>query len=106
MKRLEVPDEHGLRFARILVRMHAQTELGARVRQDRVDRAIDRQDVDPGYRHGRPGPDALAEAARPEERHARLDLRQLAELLVTVGRAGPLLAQEAGDRDIALLVVE
>ena len=35
-----------------------------------------------------------------------LDLGQLTELLVAVRRAGPLLAAQAGHRDVAVLVVE
>ena len=52
-----------------------------------------------------PRPQPLTEPARADERHAVLDLGELAKLLVAEGRAGPLLALETLDRHIAMLVV-
>ena len=75
--------------------MHAQAQLGPRVRHDRVDRLVDRQHVDAGDGDRRAGPDPLAETAGAEERQPGLDLRQLAELLVAVRGARPLLAPQA-----------
>jgi hypothetical protein len=89
-----------------MIAIAAQAQLGPRVGHDRVDRAIDRQHVDPGHGHGRSRPYALAQPACPEERNARLDLGQLTELVVAVRRSRPLLAPEAGHCDIAPLVEE
>ena len=49
---------------------------------------------------------ALAEPAGAEERQPGLDLGELAELLVAVGGAGPGLALQPGDGDVAVLVVQ
>ena len=67
--------------------------------------ALDGQHVDAGHGERGPRPEPLAEPARADERHALLDLRELAELLVAEGRAGPLLALQTLDRDVAVLVV-
>ena len=86
--------------------MDPKAELGARVRHDRVERLVDGLRVDAGDGDRRPGPDPLAEAAGPEERHPRHDLGQVAELVVAVRGAGPLLAAQAGHGDVAVLVVQ
>ena len=91
-----------LRLDRILLRMDTQAHLGARVRDDGVDRLVDGQDVDSGHRHRRARPDPLAEAAGAEEGNARQDLGQLAELVVAVRRARPLLAAQSGNRHVAV----
>ena len=54
------------------------------------------------------GPDQIREPSPPVPKSgsARLDLGELAELVVAVGRARPLLAPQAGDGDVAVLVVQ
>ena len=102
---LEVADEGGLRLCRILRGVEAHAHLRARGGHDRVHGPVDRQHVDAGHGERGARPEALAEPARADERHALLDLRELAELLVAERRSGPLLASEPFDDDVAVLVV-
>ena len=56
---------------------------------------VDRRHVDAGDRDRRARPDARAEAAGADQRQPRQHLGELAELLVAVGLARPLLAPQA-----------
>ena len=95
-----------LRLQRVLLRVHAQVELGPRRRRDRVERAGHGRHVDARDGDRRPRPDPRAEPAGAEQRQPLLDLGQRAELVVAVGLAGPLLAPQPLDRDVAVLVVQ
>ena len=102
---LEVAHERRLRLERVLLGMDAAAHLGSRVGHDRVHGAVDGQRVDSSHGERRTRPDPLAELARPQERHVRQRFRERPELLVGVRRAGPRLAREALDRNVAVLVV-
>ena len=91
-------DERGLRLARVLRRMHAQVDLRPRVRRDRVERVRHRRHVDARDRDRRARPDARAEPAGALQRQPGQDLGELAELVVAVGLARPLLAVAARPR--------
>src|SRR5438034_1871206 len=71
---VEVADERGLRLQRILLRTDTQAQLGAGVRDNRVDRPVDGQSIEARDRHGGSRPDAPAQTARAEERNTRFDL--------------------------------
>lgn len=105
-QRLEVPHECGLCLLRVLLGVDTQTDLRARARNDRVHGMFDGQHVDPGDSDRRAGPEVLAQAAGPEERHSGLDLGQLTELVVAEGRTRPLLASQARHGDVTAVVVQ
>ena len=103
---LEVADQRLLRLGGTLLRMDAQVELRARVRHDGVDGLVDGRGVDADDRDRRARPQALAEAARPEQRHPGLDAGDGAELLVGVRGSEPRRTAQARDRHVPVLVVQ
>jgi hypothetical protein len=86
--------------------MNPEAELRTGARHHGVDGRVDRQDVHPGDRDRGPGYAALA--GPPSRRgDAGHDLGQLpGDSRVAVRRAGPLLPTQAGDDNVAVLVVE
>ncbi len=97
-------DERRLGLARMLLRMDAKAHLRASVRHDGVDRFVHREHVDPVTVIA--GPDQSRSPRPPVPKNGTPGgLRQLAELVVGVRGAGPLLAPQPGDGDVAVLVV-
>jgi hypothetical protein len=103
---LEVADQRLLRLGGTLLRMDAQIELRACVRHDGVDGLVDGRGVDADDRDRRARPQALAETARPEQRHRGLDAGDGAELLVGVRGSEPRRTTQARDRHVPVVVVQ
>ena len=100
---------HGrLRLHGVLLGVDADVELGARVRRDGVDRAVDARRVDPDHGDRRAGPHARPEVPRADERHAVEDRPgELPESSSGCARPGPpRVAGQPRDRDVALVVVQ
>ena len=102
----QVPDHGVLRLARVLPRVNADVELCTRVRRDRVERVVDARRVDADHGDRGPRPDAGAEGPGADERDPGGDLGKLAELRLVRAAAGPLLAEQPLDRDVAVGVVK
>ncbi len=66
--------DRGLGLCRRLLRVDANVENGPRVRLHGGGRALDGGTVDPEHRDARPAPDLRADPARPDDRHALLEL--------------------------------
>src|SRR5262249_58577989 len=73
---------------------------------DRIHRSCDGRPVDSGNGDRRPRPETRADAARSLEREVALDLGELAKLVLVHAAPCPLLTQQAGHRDVAVLVVK
>ena len=99
-------DHRVLRLGRVLPGMHADVEQCAGVGRDGVDRPVDRRHVDADDGDRRPRPDARAQAAGADQRHAVQDRAERAEVRLGLPAALPLVALQAGHRHVAVLVVQ
>src|SRR3954468_22971922 len=68
--------------------------------------SVHRRHVDADDRDRRPRPDARGEAAGADQRQPVEDRPELAELLLRLDRAVPLVAPQTLHRDVAAVVVE
>ena len=98
--------ERGLRLARVLLGMDAEVELRARVRRDGVQAfSTDGTSIPVTVIAG---PDQTREPSPPVPTSGSpgSDLGELAELVLAVRGARPLLAPQPVDGDVAVLVVQ
>ncbi|MDQ6815917.1 MAG: hypothetical protein M3018_00715 [Actinomycetota bacterium] len=99
--------DHGcLRLARILLRVDADVQYWTRVGCDCVHGTVHRGRIDADDCDRRSGPDPRRQATRTEQRYTIQNRSELAELLLALRRPIPFDAPQAGDGDIAVLVVE
>src|SRR5262245_28063843 len=99
-------DESGLCLLGVLLRMNAQTDPGSHTGHNGVDRLVHWQRVQSRDRYRRPRPEMLTQSTGTEQRKALAHFRQFAELRFAVRLAGPRLASQPRDCDVAFLVMQ